>query len=596
MAITRGDNFKPVPLNIVGSSVFGRYSKISTERTTNMFISQDFLVDYTGYQPSVPWQAFGTGGKEGRGLFTSTKFGCLVAVIDDTVYLVTINFDTYYEQTLGYTRNAIGKLATSTGVVYIVETNTPQIVISDNHNIYVYDQNALLSSNFYIAQALDPADATKTIPINFTPGYITFHDGYVIAAASNDTTNATSNTPYLNNTWRLGRQTNNSDGVPILTFTADKFNVGFIQTKPDNTQAVVRFPSKGNMIFVMGRIVTEAWTDAGNPIFPYQRLNQFNIDYGCLSPATVCYMEEVVIWLGINEKSGPIILKSNGGMPERITTDGIDFLFSRLEHPEDSQAFIYQQDGHLFYHINFYTDNLSLYYDLNTDRFYNAVDYNYNYFPASVVAYYGNEYYFVTRNNGTIFAMDSNITTYTEQDANGNFITHEIPRMRTCANMRQASQEYTVLNDIGFTIETGETDYDQQDTGPLLWQSQNNILIQTQGSATFWISQDIIFIKAQNGNDLIFQFLTPIGDNILFQQEGTTGTSFLSRPRVDFCMSRDGGASFGTIVPYYLNAIGQRENKLQWWVGGISNDMVPQFRFWALGRFVITNGEANFRK
>ena len=51
MAITRGDNFKPVPLNIVGSSVFGRYSKISTERTTNMFISQDFLVDYTGYQP-----------------------------------------------------------------------------------------------------------------------------------------------------------------------------------------------------------------------------------------------------------------------------------------------------------------------------------------------------------------------------------------------------------------------------------------------------------------------------------------------------------------------------------------------------------------
>ena len=122
----------------------------------------------------------------------------------------------------------------------------------------------------------------------------------------------------------------------------------------------------------MGSIVTEAWFDTGAQLFPYQRNNQFNIDYGCLQPATVAYMDEFVVWLAQNEKSGPIIVYSNGGMPQKITTDGIDYLFSTLQNPQDSQAFLYRQDGHLFYHINFYSDNLSLFYDFMTQKFYHA--------------------------------------------------------------------------------------------------------------------------------------------------------------------------------------------------------------------------------
>jgi len=202
------------------------------------------------------------------------------------------------------------------------------------------------------------------VPLTFTPGYLTFHDTYFILAASNDT----NYTPPANNTWRLSAQNNG------LLWPSDQTGIGLLQTKPDNVQAVVRFPSKGNMIFVMGETVTEAWFDTGAQGFPYQRTNQFNIDYGCISPATVAFMDEYVVWLAQNEKSGPIILYSNGGMPEKITTDGIDFLFSTLQNPQDSQAFMYRQDGHLFYHINFYSDNLSLFYDFVTKKIYHASD------------------------------------------------------------------------------------------------------------------------------------------------------------------------------------------------------------------------------
>jgi hypothetical protein len=511
--ITRGQNFTAVPLNIVGSSIFGRYPKISIEKTYNMFQSDSFMVPYAGYEIAIPYTSFMIG-KVGRGIFNSTKFNRLVVVIDANVYLVSI---TYNQLTNSYTKQVIfiGSLQTSAGVVYIAENNKPQIAISDGTTIYIYDPA--------VSAVLQPVTG-----LNFVPGYITFHDTYFLCAASQDNTY----NPPANNTWRLSAQ---NDGTSWPSASA---NVGLLETKPDNVQAVVRFPSKGNMIFVMGSIVTESWFDTGAQLFPYQRNNQFNIDYGCLSPATVAYMDEFVVWLAYNEKSGAIIMYSDGGMPQKVTTDGIDYLFSQMINPADSQGFLYRQDGHLFYHINFYTDNISLFIDFlpdGTKKIYHASDQNLDYFIAAEVAFFNNQYYFVSKNTGNLYAFDTIFTTYTDTDALGNIVVNEIPRIRTCRNIRRKSQDYNVLNDVGFTIETGETNY---------------------------------------------------------QQQG----SLITTPAVDLSVSYDGGASFSNAYRYVLPPIGQRKNRLNWWQGGIVNDLVCQFKFWGMGRFVVTDGEANLRQ
>jgi hypothetical protein len=456
-----------------------------------------------------------------------------VVVIDANVYLVSLT----YNQQLGQVEFVqvifLGSLQTSTGVVYISENNASQILISDNVSLYLYD--ATLSPAF------------RTLSIDFTPGYITFHDTYFIAAARNS------------NSWRLSGQNDGTSWPNVAQ------NVGLIQTKPDQIQAVVRFPSKGNMIFVMGSIVTESWFDTGAQLFPYQRNDQYNIDYGCISPATVAYLDEIVVWLAQNEKSGPIILMSNGGMPKKITTDGIDFLFSNLQNPQDSQAFLYRQDGHLFYHINFYSDNLSLFYDVYNDKFYHACDQNLNYFIAAEVAFFGNQYYFITRNNGNMFSFDTLFTTYQDVTPNGTVFTTEIPRFRTCKNIRKADQSYFVANDVGFTIETGETNYTQQILpSPIDLVTQNDL---------FLLTQDGNFIELQNGSIVV---------NVT--------------PRVDLSISTDGGATFGSDMPYILPPIGLRKNRLMWWQLGVVNDLVCQFKFWGIGRFVATTGQVMTRE
>lgn len=562
--INRGNNYQSVPIDVVGSSSFGRFPKISVQKTYNMFESDGFLVPYAGYKVAIPSSIFHAG-SVGRALHTSTKLGKLIAVIDNKVYLIDITFNQQQQTFSGIQVVQIGTLFTSVGVVYIAENNKPQIAISDGVSIYIYDSS--LSPAFQVVPNLD-----------FVPGFIDFHDTYFLCAAKLDNFY----TPAATNTWRLSESNNG------LSWPSDAAHVGLLQTKSDKIQAVVRVPSRGNLVYVMGNTVTEPWFDLGLQLFPYQRQSSTNMDYGCLNPATIAATDEVVVWLAQNEKAGPIIVYSTGGMPEKITTDGIDFLFSNLTNPADSQAFIYRQDGHLFYHINFYTDNLSLFYDFNTKKFYHASDENLNYFIANEVAFFKNQYYFLTQKNGNLYAFDTVFTTYDGK---------EIPRLRTCKSHRKQTQEYFIANDVGFTIETGETDYQQQDLGPQLLLTEDGKFLITEGSSIFMITEDDEYLLFEDDNNFISEQSDPSDFSFLQdEQNANTGTSNLSLPRVDLSISIDGGASFSSDMPYNLNPIGQRRNKLQWWQLGIANDFTCQFKFWGLGRFVVTDGILNTRQ
>ncbi len=598
--INRSQTTEALPLNIVGSSTFGRYPKISIEKTYNMFMSDGWMVPYAGYQLGIAASVF-LNGKEGRGIHTSVKFNRLIVVIDDNVFLVNITFNQMLQKVTFSQVIKIGQLQSSHGPVYITENNKPQICLSDGTSIYIYDPT--LTPTF------------QTITTSFIPGYVDFHDTYFLCAASGDGFYS----PPANNTWRLSGQ---NDGT---MWPDDAASIGLLQTKPDNTQAVVRFPSKGNLIFVFGKTVTEPWFDVGYQLFPYQRNTSFNIDYGCLTPASIASMDELVVWLGINEKGGPVVMYSDGGMPKQITSDGFDYVLANMENPSDSQGFIYRQDGHLFYHINFYTDNLSFFVDFLKDgshKIYHASDENGNYFIASEVAFFNNQYYFVSKNDGNLYVFDTIFTTY-----NG----AEIPRTRTCKAIRKPSQEYFIANDLGFTIETGETNYLYQTLGPiyltteslfanpinlttqnglqLITQDGQSLIAQqadltdtytappkkliTQGAQIFFTTQDGNYLVTQDDKNLVSQQFDNTDFNYLISQQSNIS---ITTPRVDLSISIDGGEHFSSYDKQDLPPIGQRKNKLAFWQLGAANDMVCQFRFWGLGRFVVTDGVVNVRQ
>lgn len=597
--LKRGAGFKEVPINIVGSSSFGRYPKISIEKTYNMYISDNWLVPFAGYQIAIPQSIFTMGGT-GRGNHTSNKLNRLICVVGSFIYLVDIFFDQSVEMSFDYNVsiiNATSPMATATGPVWITETNQPnQIVISDNVNVYVYDPFNPNGYTFYIADGDGAVPSVTTLL--FTPGYVDFHDNYVHCVAYNNTGGYN---PPANYTWRLS-SVNPTTGKLFFDCTslaAESASTGQLTTKPDTLQAVIRMPSRGNMILALGKTVAEPWYDQGLKLFPYVRSTAFSVDYGCLNPATIATTDKIAVWLAGNEKAGPIIMYTTGGEPEKITTDGIDFLFSQLKNPSDSQGFIMRQDGHVQYIINFYTDNLSLMYDFNTQKFFHLSDENLNHFKANEVAFFNNQYYFLTNQNGNLYAFDTIYPYYSDANTVDPFtgdqvpIIKEIPRIRTCKSVRSPDQSYRIANDIGFTIESGETPFQQQNGGPIFLVTQDNEVLITQGASIFLVTQDNEMLITQNNNTLISQQSDSADFNLLIAQNNAVVNVL---PRVDLSVSYDGGVSFGNDFGYTLPAPGYRKNRLMWWQLGAFNDFTPQFKFWGIGRFVTTDGVLNVRQ
>lgn len=455
---------KILPLNIVGSTKFARYNKISKESTYNMTVSDGALIPYPGYRKIT---SIKSGAAKGRTIYKSPKYGHEITVIDDSVSTISDDFS----------KTLVGQIDTFSGSVFIAENNANEIVISENtSNIYIFN---------YDLQTFTKVD------VGFRVGYITFIDGYIVA-------------PELDtHRWRL------SDLNNAASFPFDTQHVGELESRPD---IVVACETLERQLFIFGQNVTEVWLDLprGIPSFPFQRQNSISIEYGCISQNTIASGFHRLVWLGSNEYSGPTILVSTGGAPQKIATDGIDFELDKLEKPEDSFGFLFEEGGHIYYQITFPSDNVSYAYDFDEQSFFNVTDHNLNAHIARKISFFNNRHLFITDKDGGLYEMSSELFTYKETDD-----TQEpeddgftIPRIRITPPTRFAGSKRFVVNATSLTLEQGYSNV------PL----KVDLSVSKDGAQTFgtiW-SKDLkgmgdrpnklIYRKLGAANDITFQY------------------------------------------------------------------------------------------
>jgi hypothetical protein len=436
-----------VPVNVVGSSSFGRYPKISLEKTYNMFISDEWLVNYAGYQrvsEIVP-----TG--EGRGIFHSVRGNFLLVVVSSSVYRVGLNLAPHF----------IGNISTNTGDVFMDENLSQQICIVDGQDAYIfhYPDNTLTQQ-------------TLTFLGNpIIPNYVCYHNTFFLIASS----------PFDDNP-------QNWYAFEYATDSTIQLNTQFsLQTKPDSALAVKRLPGRGNNVIVFGSTVAEVWTQVGGDE-NYRRVQSFNIDNGVVAASTIAASEELVCWLAQNENNSPSIMVTDGASSRRISTDGIDYLLQTLKRPDKSTAFFFRQDGHLFWQVTFFDsqDNLSLIYDFNTNLFFHVSNEDLNFHPARRVVYFNEKTLFVSIRDASIYQMGTEFITY-----NYNIDPTEqgdvIPRIRICKSIRLEDSERFRVGQFTFWIEQGVNDFYFIDpdnefcNGLLITETGGNFIVSQQG-------------------------------------------------------------------------------------------------------------------
>jgi hypothetical protein len=514
---------QPVPVNVVGSSIFGRFPKISVEKTYNMFQSDDWLINYAGFKKKLDFLPTG----EGRALFHSIRGDFLIAVVSSTVYKLDGNIIPTF----------IGQINSAFGEVYVDENLSSQICIVDGDAAYIYNY----TNNTFTKQTL----MFLSQPI--IPGYVCYHNSFFLIGSAKNSINS-------QNWYAFERDTD----------TAIKFDSQFeVQTKPDFALAIKRLPGRGNNVLVLGSSVGEVWTQVGGDK-NYIRVQSFNIDNGVVSPGTIAASDEFIVWLAKNENNAPCIMVSDGASAQRISSDGIDFVLATIQFPEQSTAFMYRQDGHLFYQITFYNkaDNLTLLRDFTTNLFFHVCDEKMNYHPARDVVYFQEESYFISLNDAGIYRMNNTLVTY-DYSKDAGTLGEEIPRIRICKSIRKEDSSTFRAGQFTFWIEQGVSN---------VYYLKN--LNQCNG----------LLLTQQGG-----KILTQQGGHMLSQQ-GSCSSLQPNVPRVDMSFSKNGNQSFSNIVGRELNTVGQYRNQIRWQQLGQANELTPQLRFWGFQRFVVSNG------
>jgi len=496
-----------IPLDIVGANGFGRYDEISISETFNMIISDGALVNFAGYELVASIAPNGVG----RGVYNVILLNKIAAVINNGFYLI----DTNNEFIRG------GTLNTNSGNVYFADNEASQIAIVDGTWVYIYTYN-VTPPTFQAFQILSAvAGFTYAAPV-----YIDYQDGRFIIADGNS------------NNFILSAVGNGLIWPPGTVASPLPFAnaVGQIQTKPAKCMAAVALSRE---LIVFGQTFAEPWYDAGLQIFPYQRDNFTAIDYGLVNQSTIGKLDNTICWLGVNEKSNiSVYMMYLDNQPQRMSNDGLDYIFQNLTAPKDCYGFMYREAGHPYYQLTFVTDNLTYLFDLSTQpaQVFSLTDDQMDYHPARRVVYFNGSNYFVSLLDGNVYKMSSSITSY-----NGLVI----PRIRTCSNIRWPDNARSVIQAVYITMESG-------------------------------INQNYI-PTAQN-----------LPDN--------TTTNYLSN-RLDTSLSQDGGYTFYNVSSMELPRTGMRRNALPIYnLGATGNDITLRFRWNTLGRVVVSGGFISVRR
>lgn len=405
---------EPFPVEINAGFNPGRFPAINNEIAINLFEFENAMIPTSGFTRIM--ESLG-GNAEGRGIFYSDSLDKNMAVIGNTLFSFT---DAHF--------TILGQLETLNGKVFFAEnglTNLAdpsknliggQIALSDNRNIYIYSLD-----NTFVKAVNEFSN-----PLDFTPGTIVYQNSLFFVNALD------SDRIYVS-------QPNNAKIIPSDNFT----------TISEQTVSCLAFK---NTLYVFGSDKTANFYP--NPenaqfFFPYTKDVNKAWEYGCYSQSSLASSEGMMAWFGNSENSTPSIMASNGGIPFEISTAGIDALIAGLPNQQDCDGFMYQEDSHSFYQINFTTDELSLLYDFSTKKWTKLTDVNNNEtHPLLQTAYYKNKNKIVgiLKKSGEIVEVSVRIFTH-----NGAIV----PRTIITKNYSQEERHF-ILTELDVQIEQGE--------------------------------------------------------------------------------------------------------------------------------------------
>lgn len=134
------------------------------------------------------------------------------------------------------------------------------------------------------------------------------------------------------------------------TLSVDPLDFASAEGDPDNIVAVI---ANHRDLWLLNERSVEIWANTGNQDFPFERVGGGFIENGCFAPWSVQKAQGYVFWLGRDKNGAGTVYMAQGLGHQRISTAAIEEQIADYVAPEDCTSYIYQDNGHIFYCLNF---------------------------------------------------------------------------------------------------------------------------------------------------------------------------------------------------------------------------------------------------
>jgi hypothetical protein len=178
-----------------------------------------------------------------------------------------------------------------------------------------------------------------------------------------DFPNGVTNAAFLNGyfvVWGDGSQLFHWSENPNSGIAWDGLDFAAVEGNPDDLVGGVA--DHGQMWFI-GTDSGEVFDNVADPDQPFQRSGSSFIEYGTVSPWTVCAFDNSVVWLSRSKDGHGVFIRTQGGNPQRFSTHALEHAISTYTTIADAYAYTFQMDGHSFYVVTFPTADATWFFD-----------------------------------------------------------------------------------------------------------------------------------------------------------------------------------------------------------------------------------------
>lgn len=227
-------------------------------------------------------------------------------------------------------RRVLGGLETKTGRVSISE-NGFQICVSDGENLYLY----IYADDTF--KKYEPEGWEGSNSISYNSGYFAFIE-------------PNSQKFYISSLY---------DGTNI-----NSLDFASAETSPDN---LVTSFSGGGLLYLLGTNTIEVVSNTGDADFPFSKSSGGSVAVGCIAPYSVKSINNSMFWIGKDNDGFGMVYANNVGAlsPIKISNFAVDAFIQKQKNIEKSTAYVYQENGHNFYCLNFEDGDTTWCFDLD---------------------------------------------------------------------------------------------------------------------------------------------------------------------------------------------------------------------------------------